>query len=104
MSTSVANKVNFLEKALNSEKVVLVDFYADWCGPCKMLSHTINELEREYADKSHIYRVNIDENPELAEQFGIVSIPTIIAFKNGTIIAREVGLKPKKTYEDILNR
>ena len=78
-------------EVLNEKEVVLVDFYADWCGPCKMLSPIMEEISTEVK----VYKVNVDEASDLAAQYGIMSIPCVIAFKDGKDVARSVGLKSK---------
>lgn len=104
MSIKVLNKTNFNETVNNADKVVLVDFYADWCGPCKMLAPTINKLAEENTDSVDVYKVDIDQNMELAQQYGIMSIPTVVIFKDGRVIAQEVGVRPKHSYEAILDK
>ncbi len=89
------NKDNFQQEVLNSDKPVLVDFWASWCGPCRMLSPVIEELAKE-TDHAKICKVNVDEEPELARKFSIMSIPTIMVFKNGNITNTSVGFKPKQ--------
>jgi thioredoxin 1 len=86
------------------DKVVLVDFYADWCGPCKMLAPVIHEIAEENVDKVSVYKVNIDESMELSERYKVMNIPTIIAFKDGEVIAKEIGIKPKEVYEGIIGK
>lgn len=86
----------FKEKVIKSEIPVLTDFFADWCGPCKMLAPLMEELA-EQADSYAVYKINVDELPELAEEYGVSSIPTIIAFKDGKDVERHVGLADRKT-------
>ena len=93
MSVIKVNKSNF-EELLKSEKTVLVDFYADWCGPCKMLAPIIEQVANEVSDIT-VGKVNVDESGELAAQFGISSIPTMIIFKDGVESRRIIGFKPK---------
>ncbi len=87
---------NFEKEVLHSDKPVLVDFYADWCGPCKMLSPVLHEIAEEKADVLKIGKVNVDEQMELAKQFQVSSIPLIVLFKNGKVVARTVGYHSKK--------
>lgn len=79
-------------EVLESKEIVLVDFYADWCGPCKMLGPIMEEIAKDYK----VYKVNVDESGDLAQQFGIMSIPCVIAFKDGQEITRSIGLKSKE--------
>lgn len=86
---------NFKEEVLKSEIPVLVDFFAEWCGPCKMMAPVIEELAKEYEGKWKIGKCNIDESPDLASEYGIQSIPTIIIFKNGQAADKMIGFKAK---------
>lgn len=85
----------FDNEVINSEKPVLIDFWASWCGPCRMVSPIVDELSDEL-DSVKVAKVNIDEEPELAARFGVMSIPTLIVMKNGEITGRSVGAKPKR--------
>lgn len=87
---------NFNEEVLNSDKPVLIDFYADWCGPCKMMAPIIEEVAKELDGKVKVGKINIDENQDLAIQFNVMSIPTIISFKNGKPDKRFVGVRDKE--------
>ena len=94
---------NFDETVKNN-KVVLLDFWAGWCGPCRALAPTIEELAREYAGKVLVGKLDVDENPKTAECFQVFSIPTLIVFKNGCEVDRLVGLCPKNRIEGILQK
>lgn len=91
---------NFKEEVLNSEKPVLVDFYADWCGPCNAMSPVIEELAKELEGKAKVGKINVDENSDIAVEYNVMSIPTLIVFKNGKEEKRLVGLRDK---EELLN-
>ena len=91
---------NFKEEVLNSEKPVLVDFYADWCGPCNAMAPVIEELAKELEGKAKVGKVNVDENSDIAVEYNVMSIPTLIIFKNGKEEKRLVGLRDK---EELLN-
>lgn len=98
------NDNNFKEEVLNSDKPVLVDFWAAWCGPCKLLGPTIEELHKEMGDKVKIGKVNVDENQALAAAYGIMSIPTVIILKGGKIVEQFIGMQPKGVYVEALNK
>ena len=86
---------SFNDEVLNSGKVTVLDFYADWCGPCRKLSPIMDEIEQELSDKVKFTKVNTDENVELAQTFQISGIPTLLVFKDGQVVERMVGLMPK---------
>ena len=94
MSVIHINKSNFQNEVLNSEKTVLLDFWAPWCGPCRMVSPIVDEIAAERGDVK-VGKVNVDEQPELASQFGIMSIPTLVVMKDGRITDQLVGARPK---------
>lgn len=91
------------EDIVNGNKAVLIDFYADWCGPCKMMSPVIDEIANEFEGKVVVGKVNIDKETKLASKFEIMSIPTIIIFKDNNIIKEFVGVQSKDTIVNILN-
>ena len=94
MSVIHINKSNFQNEVLNSEKPVLLDFWASWCGPCRMVSPVVDEIASERG-AIKVGKVNVDEQPELAAQFGVMSIPTLVVMKNGKLANKTVGAKPK---------
>ncbi len=95
MSVHVLDDDNFEKEVLKSNQTVLVDFYADWCGPCKMQAPIIDEISNEQKEVK-VGKVNIDENPKIAEKFGIMSIPTLIIFKDGEITNKFIGITSKE--------
>jgi thioredoxin 1 len=96
------NDQNFEEDVLNADKAVLLDFWAEWCGPCKMIAPLLEEAADEYADKLTIAKLNIDENPNTPAKYQIRSIPTLMLFKDGTVLAQKLGAMPKKDLTDFL--
>ena len=89
--------------AIKDNGVVLVDFYADWCGPCKMISPILEELAKEYEGKVTIVKVNVDENGDIAGRYGVMSIPNLVLFKNGDVVKQVVGFQPKNQLQSLLN-
>lgn len=95
MSAIKITKQNFENEVINSDKPVILDFWAGWCGPCQMLTPTIDEIAKESGDQIKVGKVNIDEENELARQFNVMSIPTILAIKDGKVIDKKVGVQAK---------
>ena len=95
MATVKVDSANFQSEVLNSAEPVVVDFWAEWCGPCKMIAPSLEEISSELAGKVKIAKLNIDENPELAAKFGVRSIPTLAMFKGGVVADIKVGAAPK---------
>ena len=88
---------NFDEVVLKSDKPVLVDFWAEWCGPCRMVGPVVEELSNEYSGKAVVGKVDVDSNAEISTRFGIRNIPTLLIFKNGQVVDKQVGVVPKST-------
>ena len=101
MSVMQMNKENFEQEAMRSDKPVLLDFYADWCGPCRMVAPLLEEIARERSDIK-VGKVNVDEQPELASRFGVMSIPTLVVMKDGKIVNQAMGARPKKAILGML--
>ena len=94
---------NFEEVVLKSSKPVMVDFWAEWCGPCRMLGPIIEELSKEYDGKAVVGKVDVDSNQEFAAKFGVRNIPTVLTFKNGELVNRQVGVSSKNVYAENLD-
>ena len=93
---------NFESEVLRSDQPVLVDFYADWCGPCRMLAPVLEEIAREYEGGVKVGKVNVDEQMELAQKFGVTSIPLLVVFKDGQPVAKSLGYRPKEEIVNLL--
>ena len=102
MMVNIFNEENFENEVINSEKTTIVDFYADWCGPCKMMSPVIDKIAEENAENIKVGKVNVDENQDLAMKYNVMSIPTILVFKNGNIAKTFVGVTPKQEIEEAI--
>lgn len=100
MAELILTSDNFKTEVLESEIPVLVDFWASWCGPCKMLGPIIAELADEYEGKVKVGKVNVDDEEELAMEYNIQSIPTVLLFKGGQVVEQSLGFKPKAFFED----
>ena len=103
MSVIKVNGENYEKEILKSEKPVLIDFYADWCGPCKMMSPIIDEIAEELKENITVGKVNVDENQDLAMEYGVMSIPTLVILKNGEPVKTFVGVTDKDAIKSVLN-
>lgn len=104
MSEITLNDANFEAEVLKSSIPVLVDFYADWCGPCKMIAPTVFEIANEYNGKLKVGKLNVDENQKTASSYGIMSIPSLLIFKGGQVVATLVGFRSKEKLVEEINK
>ena len=94
---------NFETEVLKSDKPVIVDFWAEWCGPCRMVGPIIDEISNEYTGKATVAKLDVDSNQEFAAKYGVRNIPTVLFFKNGELVDRKVGVAPKENYTETLD-
>lgn len=99
----VNSSAEFEQEVLKADKPVLVDFFATWCGPCRMVAPILKQIERDMADKVKVVKVDVDQNKDVAAQYGVMSIPTMIMFKDGKEAAKNVGAMPKEALVDFIN-
>jgi thioredoxin 1 len=95
MASKIINDSNFEQEVLKSDSLTLVDFWAEWCGPCKMIGPALEEISEEMKNDIRITKLNIDENPATPQQYGVRGIPTLLLFKNGEVVAEKIGALPK---------
>ena len=98
------NDSNFQNEVLSSDKLTVVDFWAEWCGPCRMVGPVVEEIAKEYSGKAVVGKVNVDHNPGVSMKFGIRNIPALLFFKNGEIVDKQIGAVPKSVLADKLSK
>lgn len=104
MATIAVTDNDFDEKVIKSTTPVLVDFWAPWCSPCKVAGPVLEETSEEYKDKVLMAKINVDENPQTSSKFGVMSIPTVILFKDGVEVERQIGFSGKQAYEELIKK
>lgn len=97
------NDQDFNTEVIEASEVVVVDFWATWCGPCKMIAPVLEEIDSEMGDQVKIVKLDVDENQETAAKYGVMSIPTLIFFKDGEIVDKVIGYRPKEALEEVIN-
>ena len=100
--SEVVSSSDFQSKVLDAQGPVLVDFFATWCGPCKMLAPTLDEVAAETAGKAAVYKLDIDQSPDIAQKYGVMSVPTLMVFENGQVKHQAVGVQPKQNLLSML--
>ena len=103
MATFNVTDETFDEQVIKSSVPVVIDFWAEWCGPCRMVGPIIDELSKDFEGKAVVGKIDVDANQEFAAKYGVRNIPTVLLFKDGELVSRQVGVAPKKTYEDAIN-
>ena len=103
MATSKTNDQDFKSDVLEADKFVLVDFWAEWCGPCKAIAPSLEEISEEMIDKLKVVKINVDENPEVSQSYSIRSIPALMIFKNGEKVSEKLGALPKSALQAWVN-
>ena len=103
MVNQISSSEQFEQEVLNSSNPVFVDFWAEWCGPCRMVSPVVEELSQEYEDKVDFVKINVDDNGDLAQKFNVFSIPTLAIFKNGQVVSQKVGAATKESFKTMID-
>lgn len=101
---AINNSAEFQEKVLGSDLPVLVDFWAPWCGPCKAIAPAVEELANEYAGKAKVFKIDVDQVGEVAQNYGVMSIPALLVFKGGKVVDKQVGAGPKSQIAALIDR
>ena len=101
--SELVSSADFQSKVLDAPGTVLGDFFATWCGPCKMLAPTLDEVAAEMEGKAQVYKLDIDQSPDIAQRYGVMSVPTLIAFQGGQIKKQAIGVQPKQVLLDMLS-